>query len=91
VGPQPSFRHLTSTVDIPVAGHANIDSTPFWVATLGYETYGDTDAIERRRGSLRPCRRVGDLSMIRTPPIGGRVASPDNNGIDIAAWNDTWG
>lgn len=110
-----------STVDIAVAGHTSIDSRPFWVATLGYENYGDTDAIDPlRRGpqlSFQALDRQGrgrthidvsvpaDRAQARVDAAlaaGGRlvddshapdwwtVASPDNHGIDIAAWNDTW-
>lgn len=115
-----SAPELIQTVDIMVA-QSGVDARPFWMAALGYDQAGDTDAVDplRRGPSLsfmeipKPGRGrthidvsvPADLAVARVKAAldaGGRlvddsrapmwwtVASPDNHGIDIAAWTDTW-
>jgi len=110
------------SVDIYVAEHSAADTKPFWIAALGYDPLGETDAIDPlRRGpqlAFNPLRedrqgrgrthidvsvpadqaeaRVaaalaagGRLVDDSNAPMWWTVASPDNHGIDIAAWSDT--
>ena len=110
------------TVDIWVAQSEGVDTRPFWMAALGYDEMGDTDAVDPlRRGpslSFGPLPKPGrgrthidvsvpaDRAKARVDAAvaaGGRlvddsrapmwwtIASPDNHGIDIAAWTDTFG
>jgi 4a-hydroxytetrahydrobiopterin dehydratase len=113
---------LIQTVDIFVAHHPDADVRAFWVAALGYEASGDTDAVDPlRRGPALACNPVMDrpgrgrthidvhvpadrveARVAAALAAGGRlvddsrapmwwtVASPDNHGIDIAAWIDTY-
>ena len=113
---------LIQTVDIWVAQSEGVDTRPFWMAALGYDEMGDTDAVDPlRRGpslSFGPLPKPGrgrthidvsvpaDRAQARVDAAlaaGGRLvddsrapmwwtlASPDNHGIDIAAWTDTFG
>ena len=121
--------HLTATpalaqsVGIYVAQHSQADVRPFFTAALGYEPFGDTDAIDPLRCGPqlafnpitgdRPSRgrthfdiflpldqaqaRVdaalaagGRLVDDSHAPAWWTLASPDNHGVDIASWTDTY-
>ncbi|QKJ20955.1 VOC family protein [Microbacterium hominis] len=112
------------TVGIYVAQHSEADARPFFLAALGYEPLGDTDAIDPMRCgpqlAFNPLRHdaprrgrthfdvyvPADQAQARVDAAlaaGGRLAddshapawwslaSPDNHGVDIASWPDTYG
>ncbi len=119
--PDPS---LAQSVGIYVAQHSQADVRPFFMAALGYEELGDTDAVDPLRygpqlafnpitGDLPARGRThfdvfvpADQAQARVDAAiaaGGRLvddshapawwslASPDNHGVDIASWTDTYG
>lgn len=110
------------TIGIYVAQHSGADVRPFFLAALGYEPFGQTDAIDPLRSGPQlafnpitgdnPSRgrthvdvfvpadqaraRVdaalaagGRLVDDSNAPAWWSLASPDNHGVDIAAWTDT--
>lgn len=118
--PDPS---LAQSVGIYVAQHSQADVRPFFTAALGYEDFGDTDAIDPlRRGPQLAFNPItgdnagrgrthfdvfvpADQAQARVDAAlaaGGRLvdesnapawwslASPDNHGVDIASWTDTY-
>jgi hypothetical protein len=119
--PDPS---RTQAVGIYVAQHSQADVRPFFTAALGYEDFGDSDAIDPLRcgpqlafnpisGDAPSRGRThfdvfvpADHAQARVDAAlaaGGRLvddshapawwslASPDNHGVDIASWTDTFG
>ncbi|WP_137842975.1 VOC family protein [Microbacterium sp. 2FI] len=119
--PDPS---RAQSVGIYVAQHSQADARPFFIAALGYEALGDTDAVDPLRCGPQlafnpitgdaPARgrthfdvfvpadqaraRVdaalaagGRLVDDSNAPAWWSLASPDNHGVDIAAWTDTYG
>lgn len=109
------------SIGVYVAQHSRADARPFFLAALGYEPLGDTDAVDPlRRGPQlafnpitgdAPARgrthfdvyvpadqaqaRVdaalaagGRLADDAHAPAWWSLASPDNHGVDIAAWPD---
>ncbi len=118
--PDPS---LAQTIGIYVAQHSKADVRPFFMAALGYDALGDTDAIDPLRCGPQlafnpisgdsPARgrthfdvfvpadqaraRVdaalaagGRLADDSYAPSWWSLASPDNHGVDIASWTDTY-
>ncbi|KQZ85338.1 hypothetical protein ASD56_03040 [Microbacterium sp. Root166] len=118
--PDPS---LAQSVGIYVAQHSEADVRPFFTAALGYEDFGDTDAVDPLRcgpqlafnpisGDTPSRGRThfdifvpADQARARVDAAlaaGGRLvddsyapawwslASPDNHGVDIASWTDTY-
>lgn len=118
--PDPS---RAQTVGIYVAQHSEADVRPFFLAALGYEEFGDTDAVDPLRCAPqlafnpltvdKPGRgrthidvfvpadearaRVeaalaagGRLVDDAYAPMWWSLASPDNHGVDIASWTDTY-
>jgi 4a-hydroxytetrahydrobiopterin dehydratase len=118
--PDPS---LTQSIGIYVAQHSQADVRPFFTAALGYDAFGDTDAVDPLRCGPQlafnpisgdsPARGrthfdvfvPADQARARVDAAlaaGGRlvddshapawwsVASPDNHGVDIASWTDTY-
>lgn len=116
--PAPS---LAQSIGIYVAQYSQLDTRPFFMAALGYEALGDTDAIDPlRRGPQLAFNPItgdspargrthfdvfvpADQAQARVDAAlaaGGRLAddshapdwwslaSPDNHGVDIAAWTD---
>jgi len=114
---------LAQSIGIYVAQHSRADVRPFFMAALGYEAFGDTDAVDLLRCGPQlafnpitgdsPARgrthfdifvpadqaqaRVdaalaagGRLADDSHAPAWWSLASPDNHGIDIAAYTDTW-
>ncbi|MFE6235048.1 VOC family protein [Cellulosimicrobium sp. NPDC057862] len=110
------------SVGLYVAQHSGADVRPFFLAALGYDALGDTDAVDplrcgpqlafnpisgdspgRGRTHLdvfvpadRARARVdaalaagGRLADDSHAPAWWSLASPDNHGVDIAAWTDT--
>jgi 4a-hydroxytetrahydrobiopterin dehydratase len=118
--PDPS---LAQSIGIYVAQHSQTDVRPFFTAALGYEDFGETDAVDPLRcgpqlafnpitGDI-PARGRTHLDVFvpadQAPSrvdaalaAGGRLvddshapawwslASPDNHGVDIASWTDTY-
>ncbi len=115
---------LVQSIGIYVAQHSEANVRPFFTAALGYEVFGDTDAVDPLRcgpqlafnpitgDSLARGRTHFDVfvpadeAQARVDAAlvaGGRLvddshapawwslASPDNHGVDIASWPDTWG
>ena len=111
------------SVGVYVAEHSGADVRPFFLAALGYDAVGDTDAADPLRtgpvlafnpltgdapGRGRTHLDVfvpADQAQARVDAAiaaGGRLvddanapawwtlASPDNHGIDIASWTDTY-
>ena len=111
------------SVGIYVAQHSGADARPFFTAALGYEPFGDTDAVDPLRSGPQlafnpitgdsPGRGrthfdvfvPADQAAARVEAAlaaGGRLvddahapawwslASPDNHGVDIAGWTDTY-
>lgn len=111
------------TIGIYVAQHSEVDVRPFFLAALGYEELGETDAADPLRVGPQlafnpispdaPARgrthfdvfvpadqvkaRVeaalaagGRLADDTHAPMWWSLASPDNHGVDIAAWTDTY-
>ena len=111
------------SVGIYVAQHSGADARPFFTAALGYEPFGDTDAVDPLRAGPQlafnpitgdsPGRGrthfdvfvPADQAAARVEAAlaaGGRLvddahapawwslASPDNHGVDIAGWTDTY-
>jgi 4a-hydroxytetrahydrobiopterin dehydratase len=118
--PDPS---LAQSIGIYVAQHSQADVRPFFLAALGYEELGDTDAVDPLRCGPQlafnpitgdtPARgrthldvfvpadqaqaRVdaalaagGRLADDSHAPAWWSLASPDNHGVDIASWTDTY-
>jgi 4a-hydroxytetrahydrobiopterin dehydratase len=118
--PAPS---LAQSIGIYVAQHSEADVRPFFTAALGYEAFGDTDAVDPLRCGPQlafnpisgdsPARgrthfdvfvpadqaraRVdaalaagGRLADDSHAPAWWSLASPDNHGVDIASWTDTY-
>src|SRR4029078_10792145 len=111
------------SIGIYVDQHSQADVPPFFTAALGYEDFGDTDAVDPLRcgpqlafnpitGDI-PARGRADFDVFLPPDqardrvdaalaAGGRLvddsyapawwslASPDNHGVDIASWTDTY-
>ena len=113
----------TQSVGIYVAQHSKADVRPFFLAALGYQAFGETDATDPLRCgpqlAFNPI--TGDLAgrgrthfdvfvpadeaqtrVYAALAAGGRLvddsrapawwslASPDNHGVDIASWTDTY-
>lgn len=111
------------SVGIYVAQHSQSDVRPFFLAALGYDALGDTDAVDPmrcgpqlafnpltgdapRRGRTHldvfvPADQAqarvdaaiaagGRLADDSQAPAFWSLASPDNHGVDIAAWTDTF-
>ncbi|GAA2982756.1 4a-hydroxytetrahydrobiopterin dehydratase [Microbacterium terrae] len=111
-------------IGIYVAQHSGADVRPFFTAALGYDDFGDSDAIDPLRCGPQlafnpitgdaPARGrthfdvfvPADQAQARVDAAlaaGGRLvddthapawwslASPDNHGVDIASWTDTFG
>jgi 4a-hydroxytetrahydrobiopterin dehydratase len=111
------------SIGIYVAQHSQADVRPFFTAALGYEAFGDTDAVDPLRcgpqlafnpitGDAPSRGRThfdvfvpADQARARVDAAlaaGGRLvddsqapawwslASPDNHGVDIASWTDTY-
>jgi 4a-hydroxytetrahydrobiopterin dehydratase len=111
------------SIGIYVAQHSQADVRPFFTAALGYEDFGDTDAVDPLRCGPQlafnpitgdtPARgrthfdvfvpadqardRVdaalaagGRLVDDSYAPAWWSLASPDNHGVDIASWTDTY-
>ena len=109
------------SIGIYVAQHSRTDARPFFLAALGYDPLGDTDAVDPlRRGPHLAFNPItgdspargrthfdvyvpADQAQARVDAAlaaGGRLAdgshapawwslaSPDNHGVDIAAWPD---
>jgi hypothetical protein len=118
--PDPS---LAQSIGIYVAQHSQVDVRPFFTAALGYEEFGDSDAVDPLRCGPQlafnpisgdsPARGrthfdvfvPADQAQARVDAAiaaGGRLvddshapawwslASPDNHGVDIASWTDTY-
>jgi 4a-hydroxytetrahydrobiopterin dehydratase len=118
--PDPS---RVQSVNLYVAQHSGADARPFFLAALGYDPFGDTDAVDPlRRGPQlafnpitgdSPSRgrthvdvfvpadqakaRVdaalaagGRLADDTHAPAWWSLASPENHGVDIAAWTDSY-
>lgn len=118
--PDPS---RAQSVGIYVAQHSQADARPFFLAALGYDAFGDTDAVDPLRCGPQlafnpitgdtPARGrthfdvfvPADQAQERVDAAlaaGGRLvddayapawwslASPDNHGVDIASWTDTY-
>ncbi len=118
--PDPS---RAQAVGIYVAQHSEADVRPFFTAALGYEDFGDSDAVDPLRcgpqlafnpisGDAPSRGRThfdvfvpADQAQARVDAAlaaGGRLvddshapawwslASPDNHGVDIASWTDTF-
>lgn len=118
--PDPS---RAQTVGIYVAQHSQVDARPFFLAALGYDALGETDAVDPLRCGPQlafnpitgdtPARGrthfdvyvPADHAQARVDAAlaaGGRLAddshapdwwslaSPDNHGVDIASWTDTY-
>ncbi|WP_322410476.1 VOC family protein [Microbacterium invictum] len=114
---------LVQTVGVYVAQHSGVDSRPFFLAALGYDPLGDTDAVDPLRAgpplAFNPITGdapgrgrthfdvfvPADQARARVDAAlaaGGRLAddsyaprwwslaSPDNHGVDIACWTDTF-
>ncbi|WP_127473959.1 VOC family protein [Microbacterium sulfonylureivorans] len=114
---------LAQSVGIYVAQHSQADVRPFFIAALGYEAFGDTDAIDPLRCGPQlafnpitgdspargrthfdvfvPAERAqarvdaalaagGRLVDDSHAPAWWSLASPDNHGVDIASWTDTY-
>lgn len=112
------------SVGIYIAQHSEADTRPFFMAALGYEGFGETDAVDPLRcgphlafnpiAGDKPGRGRSHLDIFvpadqararveAALAAGGRLvddsrapdwwtlASPDNHGIDIAAWTDVVG
>lgn len=111
------------SIGIYVAQNSQADARPFFLAALGYDAFGDTDAIDPLRcgpqlafnpitgdapGRGRTHFDVfvpADQAKARVDAAlaaGGRLvddsdapawwslASPENHGVDIASWTDTF-
>lgn len=114
---------LAQSVGIYVAQHSEADVRPFFLAALGYDALGDTDAVDPlrcgpqlafnpitgdapRRGRTHfdvfvPADQArarvdaalaagGRLADDSYAPAWWSLASPDNHGLDIASWTDTY-
>ncbi len=114
---------LAQSIGMYVAQHSEADVRPFFIAALGYEAFGDTDAVDPLRCGPQlafnpitgdsPARgrthfdvfvpaeqakaRVdaalaagGRLADDSHAPDWWSLASPDNHGVDIASWTDTY-
>ncbi|TDN91638.1 VOC family protein [Microbacterium sp. BK668] len=114
---------LAQSIGIYVAQHSEADVRPFFTAALGYDPFGDTDAVDPLRCGPQlafnplsgdaPARgrthldvfvpadqaqaRVdaalaagGRLADDSHAPAWWSLASPDNHGVDIASWTDTY-
>lgn len=114
---------LAQSINIYIAQHSHADARPFFAAALGYEPFGETDAVDPLRSgpqlAFNPIRgdtpargrthfdvfvpadqaqaRVdaalaagGRLADDSHAPAWWTLASPDNHGVDIASWTDTY-
>jgi len=114
---------LAQSIGVYVAQHSAADVRSFFTAALGYEPFGDTDAVDPLRCGPQlafnpitgdaPLRgrthfdvfvpedqaraRVdaalaagGRLADDSHAPAWWSLASPDNHGVDIASWTDTY-
>ena len=119
----PADPARVQSVGVYVAEHSGADVRPFFLAALGYDAVGDTDAADPLRsgpvlafnpltgdapGRGRTHLDVfvpADQAQARVDAAiaaGGRLvddanapawwtlASPDNHGVDIASWTDTY-
>lgn len=110
-------------IGVYVAEHSGANVRPFFLAALGYEVFGDSDATDPlRRGPQLAFNPISGDSPRRgrthfdvfvpadqaearvdaALAAGGRLvddshapmwwslASPDNHGVDIASWTDTY-
>lgn len=117
----PADPSRVQSIGIYVAQHSRVDARPFFLAALGYEALGDTDAIDPLRAgpplAFNPISGdapgrgrthfdvyvPADQAQARVDAAlaaGGRLvddthaptwwslASPENHGVDIAAWPD---
>jgi hypothetical protein len=115
---------LVQSIGIYVAQHSRTDARPFFLAALGYQGFGATDAVDPLRcGPQLAFNPIADdvpgrgrthfdvfvpadgarARVDAALAAGGRLvdesrapdwwslASPDNHGVDIAAWTDTDG
>jgi len=113
---------VVQAIGVYVAQHSAADVRPFFLAALGYEPLGDTDAVDPLRvgpqlafnpiagdvpgrgrthfdvfvpADQAPARVAaavaagGRLVDDTNAPAWWTVASPDNHGVDIAAWPDS--
>lgn len=111
------------SIGVYVAQQSQVDTRPFFLAALGYEQFGDTDAVDPLRcgpqlafnpitGDIPGRGRThfdvfvpADQARARVDAAlaaGGRLvdeahapawwslASPENHGVDIASWTDTY-
>lgn len=111
------------SIGIYVAQHSQVDTRPFFMAALGYDALGETDAVDPMRCGPQlafnpiagdsPARgrthfdvfvpadqaqaRVdaalasgGRLADDSHAPAWWSLASPENHGVDIASWTDTY-
>ncbi|WP_109209581.1 MULTISPECIES: VOC family protein [Microbacterium] len=114
---------LAQSIGVYVAQHSEADVRPFFAAALGYEPFGDTDAVDPLRcgpqlafnpitgdapgrgrthfdvfvPAAQAPERVsaalaagGRLVDDTHAPAWWSLASPDNHGVDIASWTDTY-
>jgi 4a-hydroxytetrahydrobiopterin dehydratase len=114
---------LVQTIGVYVAQHSAADVRPFFLAALGYEPLGETDATDPLRCGPplafnpitgdAPARGRTHLDVFVSADhaearveaalaAGGRLvddshapawwtlASPDNHGVDIASWTDSF-
>jgi 4a-hydroxytetrahydrobiopterin dehydratase len=117
------YPSRAQSIGIYVAQHSLADVRPFFTAALGYEDFGDTDAVDPFRCGPQlafnpiagdsPARGrthfdvfvPADIAQARVDAAlaaGGRLAddshapdwwslaSPENHGVDIASWTDTY-
>jgi 4a-hydroxytetrahydrobiopterin dehydratase len=118
--PDPS---RAQSIGIYVAQHSAADVRPFFTAALGYDDFGESDAVDPLRCgpqlAFNPLNQdipgrgrthfdvfvPADQAKARVDAAlaaGGRLvddshapawwslASPDNHGVDIASWTDTY-
>jgi pterin-4a-carbinolamine dehydratase len=118
--PDPS---RAQSIGIYVAQHSEADVRPFFEAALGYDAFGETDAVDPLRCGPqlafnpitgdRPGRGRTHIDVFvpadqaqgrvdAALAAGGRLvddsyapawwslASPENHGVDIASWTDTY-
>ncbi|MHC2998423.1 VOC family protein [Microbacterium sp. HJ5] len=121
LSPDPS---RAQAIGIYVAQHSQADVRPFFTAALGYEDFGESDAVDPLRcgpqlafnpisGDAPSRGRThfdvfvpadqAEARVAAALAAGGRLvddshapawwslASPDNHGVDIASWTDTYG
>ncbi|MCR2763896.1 hypothetical protein NQ152_10310 [Microbacterium sp. zg.B48] len=119
----PADPSMAQSIGIYVAQHSGADVRPFFMAALGYEQLGETDAVDPLRcgpqlafnpitGDVAARGRThldvfvpadqararveaalaagGRLADESNAPAWWSLASPDNHGVDIASWTDTY-